>query len=678
MQAKQQQGRRLVGFLTLCSSSSSNRQQQFVLQCQLRGHENWVRAVQFARVGEAAPGLPGGRRVSLLLASAAQDRCAIWAYISLSGSSSSQPDALRQLITRYAPRPHLSTPSSTYWVSLEALLVGHEDWLHSISWRPIPAAGDAGAGASAAAAAAAASRQELTLLSVSQDRSMMLWSYDEPTGLWVSEAAVGDAGASCLGFYGGAFGPEGDWLVAHGFTGALHLWKQQQQQDGETPGGGTAAAAGLGLGGSSSSSSRCSWVPQHALGGHYGAVVDLAWGGDGGCLQSVSTDQTARLFTGIAGHWFEMARTQVGGGFVIVIIRGLSPSLLCVSGSEEKVLRVFEAPQAFVNTLTAIRAGGSRAAFGASVSALGLSNKALYAEDQADSGFAEGAYNEGPDFVPCAAPGVVTGPPLEEHLSQNTLWPEVRKLYGHGNDVFCVCSAPNGCIIASACKAQSAGAAAVWVWEVGSWKPLAQLPGHTLTVTQLEFSPNGRLLLSGSRDRSFSVAEGGFELLLRLKSAHSRIIWGVSWSYDSRLFATGSRDQTVKLWAVDSQGTPQQKPVSCLPAFSVGVTAVALAPQHVYAASLHLLAVGLDNGQVQVWLVVAPAQQQQDREGKVQQLWASQAWEQHAAAVRRLRWAPAGVDWLCGRSIADGAGDPCVQLASCGDDHSVRVYGVTL
>jgi elongator complex protein 2 len=145
---------------------------------------------------------------------------------------------------------------------------------------------------------------------------MMLWSYDEPSGLWVSEAAVGDAGASCLGFYGGAFGPNGDWLVAHGFTGALHLWKQQQQQDENAlNSSAAAAAAGLGLAlGGSSSSNRCSWVPQHALGGHYGAVVDLAWGGDGGCLQSVSTDQTARLFTGVAGHWFEMARTQVGVG----------------------------------------------------------------------------------------------------------------------------------------------------------------------------------------------------------------------------------------------------------------------------------------------------------------------------------------------------------------------------
>lgn len=138
---------------------------------------------------------------------------------------------------------------------------------------------------------------------------MMLWGFDAPSGLWVSQAAIGDAGSSCLGFYGGAFSPCGEQLVAHGFTGALHLWRQQEQQ--QQP----ALAAG-GHGGSSISSRRRLWVPQHALGGHHGAVQDLAWGADGGCLQSVSTDQTARLFTAIDGHWFELARTQVGVGWV--------------------------------------------------------------------------------------------------------------------------------------------------------------------------------------------------------------------------------------------------------------------------------------------------------------------------------------------------------------------------
>jgi hypothetical protein len=151
----------------------------------------------------------------------------------------------------------------------------------------------------------------------------------------------------------------------------------------------------------------------------------------------------------------------------------------------------------------------------------------------------------------------------------------------------------------------------------------------------------------------------------------------------------------VKLWAVDDQGKPQQKPAACLPAFPAGITAVALAPQHVCAAVaaaagtgadaeiLHLLAVGLEDGQVQVWSIEVPRQlqnqqQQQQSEVVMQQLWASQAWEQHAAAVRRLRWATAGVDWLCGRSAAGGSNGSCMQLASCGDDHSVRVYGVTL
>ena len=85
------------------------------------------------------------------------------------------------------------------------------------------------------------------------------------------------------------------------------------------------------------------------------------------------------------------------------------------------------------------------------------------------------SYTDGPDFAPCAAPSAVRGPPLEEHLAQNTLWPEAHKLYGHGNDVFCTAASHDGRYAASACVAKSASAAEVWVWAIDGWESVAQL-----------------------------------------------------------------------------------------------------------------------------------------------------------------------------------------------------------
>lgn len=92
---------------------------------------------------------------------------------------------------------------------------------------------------------------------------------------------------------------------------------------------------------------------------------------------------------------------------------------------------------------------------GASIAALGLSNKAVYAgEEPAGAGAAGGNYTEGPDLAPNPMPSAVAGPPLEEHLAQNTLWPEVVKLYGHANHILCLAADPLGKYLASACKAR--------------------------------------------------------------------------------------------------------------------------------------------------------------------------------------------------------------------------------
>ena len=68
-------------------------------------------------------------------------------------------------------------------------------------------------------------------------------------------------------------------------------------------------------------------------------------------------------------------------------------------------------------------------------------------------GAAQGAaFPEGPDLAPAAAPRAVAGAPLEEHLAQSTLWPEVHKLYGHGGELSALAADPRGAFVASACR----------------------------------------------------------------------------------------------------------------------------------------------------------------------------------------------------------------------------------
>lgn len=54
-------------------------------------------------------------------------------------------------------------------------------------------------------------------------------------------------------------------------------------------------------------------------------------------------------------------------------------------------------------------------------------------------------------------------------------------------------------------QASKAEHAAVLLWSAATWRQLQALPCHALTVTQMAFSPDGRLLLAVSRDRTWSL-----------------------------------------------------------------------------------------------------------------------------------------------------------------------------
>jgi len=108
-------------------------------------------------------------------------------------------------------------------------------------------------------------------------------------------------------------------------------------------------------------------------------------------------------------------------------------------------------------------------------------------------------------------------------------------------------------------KAKTAEIASIRLWETRNWRPVDVLMGHSLTVTQISFSPDDMYMLSVSRDRNIVLYEKQQESnnvttyspIIKHK-AHDRIVWACSWSFDGKLVITGSRDKTVKVWRMDN------------------------------------------------------------------------------------------------------------------------------
>ncbi|CAJ0560163.1 unnamed protein product, partial [Mesorhabditis spiculigera] len=441
-----------------------------------------------------------------------------------------------------------------FYLHVDAVLCGHEDWVHSVSW----------------------DHSGKRLVSASSDKTVIVWTEDELSGVWTDMVR--------LGLVGGGMA-----IVASSYYGALHAWRADKEDE-------------------------YRWdafaIPG---GGHPSPVRDIAWEPSAGSyLISVGTDKTTRIHAPLKdGVWTEVARPQMHG-HDMQCVASLGPTRF-VSGAEEKIFRAFNAPETFANSLEAVCgiekkqlfAGLSLSGFGASVPALGLSNKAVdEGEAPAEDERAGDAHWEEAAFA--ANPASLTAAPTEDVLMQNTLWPEIHKLYGHGYEVYAVAASPSGKLLATACKASHAEHAAILIWSTEDWSQRGQATnGHQLTVAQLEWSPCGTRLLSVSRDRTaviYGEADGNVDgykwsAIWRSTKEHSRIIWSCCWAADSTYFATAGRDQKVIVWRFDGN-TP--RPLIAMK-LEQAVTAISISPERELGKS-HIVA-GLQNGCLQVFSI---------------------------------------------------------------------------
>jgi predicted NACHT family NTPase len=129
-------------------------------------------------------------------------------------------------------------------------------------------------------------------------------------------------------------------------------------------------------------------------------------------------------------------------------------------------------------------------------------------------------------------------PRVEENWS-----PELQTLEGHSGSVRSVAFSSDGRLLAS-----GSGDKTIKLWDPATGALKHTLEGHSDSVLTVAFSPDGRLLASGSDDETIKLWDPATGALKHTVEGHFDWVQSVAFSPDGRLLASGSGDKTIKLW----------------------------------------------------------------------------------------------------------------------------------
>jgi serine/threonine protein kinase len=93
----------------------------------------------------------------------------------------------------------------------------------------------------------------------------------------------------------------------------------------------------------------------------------------------------------------------------------------------------------------------------------------------------------------------------------------------------------------------------VKVWDVNTAEvPNTLNDGHTAPIRTLSLSQDGRILASGSADNTIKIWDVAAGKLLQTLKGHTAPVWSVALSRDGKTLVSGSQDNTIKIWDVQS------------------------------------------------------------------------------------------------------------------------------
>ena len=121
--------------------------------------------------------------------------------------------------------------------------------------------------------------------------------------------------------------------------------------------------------------------------------------------------------------------------------------------------------------------------------------------------------------------------------------PELSVQAGHSDPVHSVAFSPNNKIVASGSRDMT-----VKLWDSVSGLELRTLRGHSSSVDSVSFSPDGKVLATGSADGTIKLWDVVTGRELKTLRGHTSYVNSVVFSPDGELLLTGGYDNKLKLW----------------------------------------------------------------------------------------------------------------------------------
>lgn len=201
-----------------------------------------------------------------------------------------------------------------------------------------------------------------------------------------------------------------------------------------------------------------------------------------------------------------------------------------------------------------------------------------------------------------------------------------QTLAGHSDGVMPIAFSPDGRLLASGSMDKT-----IKLWDVRTGTLKQTLTGHSNGVHSLEFSPDGMTLASGSDDKTIKLWNAQTGALKLTISGHNSAVHTVAFSPDGSQLASGSTDKTIKVWDVRTGALKQT-----LTGHGETVKTVAFSPDG------KLLASGSDDKTIKLWDVQTGA--------------LKQTITGHGSGIHAIAFSPDG------KTLASGSIDMTIKL----------------